>query len=551
MSEDTWYVYEHKDENVTGVYMMEDFYELAKKHVGGVVTSFKTIEEAFAHLEKKRNVIVLSDEDDDENVDDEGPTVIPHSKLRRVETPPNFEAFTFSKNKPVVRQKTLSLSTTTKPPDEAFEGLDPDQTNVVQHVIRGESLFFTGRAGSGKSFLISRIGDILKKKYGKDRVAITASTGSAAVNIGGTTIHSWMGIGLGKGTCESLGKQVQATPKARDRIKRCFTLILDEIGTVKKELFDKFEYVCRYVRSIKKDAASVASAPWFGGIQVILVGDFLQLPPVVTNEDTDSGMYAFVSEAWKIGIKYTLVLRNHHRQVDPTFVQLLDDARHGVLSDDSRTILRQCVNRPLEFPVHLYSRRNDASERNKRELDAIDSPLKIYKADDCYDSLLHQSRVESLKKNWQVDEEVVLKKGARVLLLRNMDLERGLCNGSQGVIVDFKADKGGGRQFPEVLFRNGQQRLIAPETFTVEEFGMPIAVRVQVPLTLAYALTIHKSQGMTLDAAICDISNTFANGQAYVAMSRTRTLEGLSLKSVPLTIHADPSAVEFHRSIGD
>lgn len=561
-----WFVFECHHEPSTGVYASEDISTMLSRYPDGIVKPFATIEEAFSDLENRKRTIVLSESDDgddgegegDDDDDDGTPKVVPHSKVRRVETPARFEAFTFAKEKPILKQKTLSLASALPPvvleSEELTKDLDKDQASVLGYVQRGNSLFFTGSAGTGKSFLVGRIATSLKKTHGENRVAITASTGSAAVNIGGTTIHSWAGIGIANTNAKELAEHVQSIPKARNRIKNCRSLILDEVSMISDELFDKIEFVCRYVKSRSKEPEDVEQAPWFGGIQVILVGDFLQLPPVTTNEDVQELTYAFNSKAWKAGVKHTFVLRNPHRQADPAFVRLLDDARHGLFTEEMRTQLRKCVNRAVEFPVHLYSRRNDAANRNQRELDAIDSPNKTYKADDMYDSFLHKSRVEAIKRNWPADEIVVLKKGARVLLLRNMDLERGLCNGSQGVILGFKPEdpkSSSSRYFPEVLFRNGQTRLIKQETFTVEEYGMIVAMRMQVPLTLAYALTIHKSQGMTLDAASCDIDNTFANGQAYVAMSRTRKLDGLCLKSVPLRIHADPVAVQFHRSIGD
>jgi ATP-dependent DNA helicase PIF1 len=472
--------------------------------------------------------------------DDVEPITVPHKRAR-------IEEFAFD--------PAANASTSQAPPPpiaekkSAREQCSPEQEQVLKIVERGESVFFTGAAGTGKSYLIGCIIEELRTRYGDSRsVAVTATTGAAAVNIGGVTIHSMAGIGLGKETASYLAARSLASKKASAAIQNCKTLIIDEISMLPADLFDKLEYVFRYVKCKGRDAHQ--QKPW-GGVQVILSGDFLQLPPV-QQRDQSEVRFAFDSSAWTNSIKRTCVLRNQHRQNNAVFISALEELRHGVCSPTTRALLQSRVGAVVDDPVLLFSRTDDVDRENARGLAALgDAEEKTFKATDYYQHDMSKDQRERAHSLWPVPEKLVLKVGARVMLLRNLAVSRGLCNGSQGVVTGFAYSSQFGGAFPRVRFRNGVELLITKEDWETKAGDITICSRSQVPLTLAYALTIHKSQGCTLDAAQCNIANTFAGGQAYVAVSRTRTIEGLSISAVPASFKVNDAAVAFHRRIGD
>jgi ATP-dependent DNA helicase PIF1 len=477
--------------------------------------------------------------------DDEEPIVVPHKRGR-------FDEFAFDPAETLV-------PVTFSPPQEAAESsvkevveeskvslLSADQRRVLDMVLSGDSVFFTGAAGTGKSFLINCIIEELQKR--KKVVAVTASTGAAAVNIGGVTIHSMSGIGLGKEAASVLGPRSLNFKKARENIQKCNTLIIDEISMISGETFDKLEYVFRYVRC--KGLGVMKAAPW-GGVQLILSGDFLQLPPVQKMGEKDV-QFAFESAAWRTSIKRMCVLRNQHRQSDETFIRALEELRHGVLSGSTRDLLQSRVRAVVDSPVLLFSRTVDVDRENERGLRELgDAMQQEFTSKDFYHSSLSKEQIERIKGFWPIEEKIVLKVGARVMLLRNIAVKVGLCNGAQGEITAFSFNSVMNCMLPRVKFRNGIEMTMFPEKWESKEDQLVLASRMQIPLVLAYALTIHKSQGCTLDNAQCNISDTFAGGQAYVAVSRTRSLAGLSISGVPSSFRVNERAVQFHRSFGD
>jgi ATP-dependent DNA helicase PIF1 len=420
------------------------------------------------------------------------------------------------------------------------EELSADQKHVFDLVKARRSIFFTGAAGTGKSFLFRKIREYLISIHGVECVGVTATTGAAAINVRGITIHSYAGLGIGEGTIEEMCAKARANKLAKKRIENCRVLMIDEISMLTKKLFTATDAIFKKIRG--------RSAP-FGGVQLVLAGDFLQLPPV--NKTNEPNEYAFDSHAWLAAVPEMFALQVPHRQTEATFFGALNDMRRGKLTPIVREMLLPRVNAKVELPVKLYPHVQTVEAENRRQLDLIRSEPMTFTATDTISNILSPDRRQALQQTLDklpVDSTLTLKNGALVVLLRNLDLQNGLCNGAQGKVVGFSRMS---HSAPIVQFRNGVTKEIPALAFEIEEGGVVLAARKQVPLALAYALTIHKAQGMTLDAVQCDVSRAFAPGQAYVALSRTRTLEGLSLDSMPSIIEADPRAVKFHRDIGD
>jgi ATP-dependent DNA helicase PIF1 len=415
--------------------------------------------------------------------------------------------------------------------------MDDDQSRAVELARSGKSFFLTGAGGTGKSYVIRSIVEALRRE-GKD-VALTAMTGCAALLLGkgAKTLHSWAGIGLGKDSVQTLVIKLRKSFRAKKNWLAADTLIIDEVSMMTPELLDKLEEIGKAIRRNPKS---------FGGLQIILVGDMYQLPPI--NRDSESEHhFVFEGAAWKRCIQDSVVLRTVHRQSDPIFLKVLDEARAGRLSQESIDILETRRNndwKRLEIkPTLLFTRRADVEQINMTQLQKCQGPDYTFKAKTTHSSLVSRPTetelkwaVEKMDKNGSYVPELVLRKGAQVMLLTNMDIEHGLVNGSRGIVERF-CD--GPEPYPMVKFRNGEVIIISPATWASEDVdGLS---REQIPLRLAYAITIHKAQGATLDCALIDIGdNTFEYGQAYVALSRVRSLECLyiwDLKPSAFMVH--------------
>jgi hypothetical protein len=541
-------------------------------------------------LKQSKTIDLTNDDDDDDNDDndtDPSDAVFFDVGARRaIGTAGSvFEAFAFNKNKSVtstftptssvsmigrtlppptfasskpptprlaVRSKpsfSSASSTMPVPSDVAMNSddvrmLTDEQRAVFALVERGDSVFFTGSAGTGKSMLIGVLIAHLRKRWGEEAVAVTASTGAAAVNIGGTTLHTFAGIGLGNKPVGQLAEAAKKNEQVRRRWQRCKFLIIDEISMIPPDLLDKIEYVARYVRSEK----GRPNKEPFGGICVVFAGDFLQLPPVPERGqppqvDPSAPKYAFQSQAWQLAVRHHVVLRQVHRQRDERFVGLLNDLRRGVYTDAARTLLSSRLNVKLARPVRLYSRRVDVAAENATELARLPGELVRFTA---RDTVKFEQYKEQLDKYCNAPALLELKTGAQVLLLKNLSIGDGLVNGSQGVVTSFSTDH---RRVPTVMFANGIERAIEPNEWTIEVGGVQCAKRIQIPLMLAWAISIHKSQGLTLDEAQCELGSVFTTGQAYVALSRVRSLAGLSIASLPRTFDTDPVVMEFYSKL--
>lgn len=434
--------------------------------------------------------------------------------------------------------------------------LNSDQTAAFEAVKSGCNLFLTGPAGSGKSFLIRRILEWAGEA--RREIAVTALTGCAALLLGNKakTLHSWAGIGLGRGTLESLVAGILKNPHSKRRWKRTDMLIIDEISMMTPELFEKLDGIGKRVRCNAR--------PW-GGLQIILCGDYFQLPPVVkgiSGEAAIAGRFAFESPAWAASELHPTVLHKIERQTDEAFQRLLNECRIGEPSAETITLLksRQGLDWKSRMikPTLLFSRNADVDTINERNIAALGKALRIYDAateiarnPDFPDiEIPHGEDLERIVTKLDNDANYAphleLCVGAQVMLLFNKDIEAGLVNGSRGVVLDFSADG-----FPIVQFLRGDPTIVGLNDYISND--NPHVVRKQIPLRVAYAVTIHKSQGATLDCALVDIgASTFEFGQAYVALSRVRDLESLYIHSlVPSKIRAHPTVVRFYQHLMD
>ena len=418
--------------------------------------------------------------------------------------------------------------------------MDDDQIRAVSLAKSGTSFFLTGAGGTGKSFVIREIVETLRRD-GRD-VALTAMTGCAALLLGkgAKTLHSWAGVGLGKDTAASLVLKIRKSFKAKKNWQAADALIIDEVSMMTPELLDKLEEIARGIRKNQRP---------FGNLQVIMVGDMYQLPPIHQGA-RDEKHFVFEADTWRKFIKDSVVLRKVHRQSDPVFLKILDEARAGRLSQESVDILETRRNsewKKLDIkPTLLFTRRADVEQINMSQLQKCKGAEHVFKAKTTQTAAVFTNRmgteqemtwaVEKMDKNGSYVPELVLRKGAQVMLLTNMDIEHGLVNGSRGVVEGFCE---GENPYPMVKFRNGEVIIISPHTWSSEDVvGLE---RQQIPLRLAYAITIHKAQGATLDCALIDIGdNTFEFGQAYVALSRVKSLECLyiwDLSRNAFTVH--------------
>lgn len=294
-------------------------------------------------------------------------------------------------------------------------------------VEKGKNVFFTGSAGTGKSVLLRDIIKLLRKKYAKknDAVAVTASTGIAACNIGGVTLHSFAGIGLGSDDVASMVKKIRRNRKAVGRWARTQVLIIDEVSMVEPDLLDKLETAACMLRKSPKP---------FGGIQVIITGDFFQLPPVMKGSAT---RFAFEAEMWDNVMEYKVNLTEVFRQKDQTFVRMLNEMRHGKLSQDSIERFRKLSRTPhLDenvVPTHLFPHREDVDKANNSRLMQLKVAGETYLSKDGGE--LPQDQREKVLANFMAPQKIFLKVGAQVMLIKNMD--ETLVNGSIGKVVAF------------------------------------------------------------------------------------------------------------------
>ncbi|CAE6486407.1 unnamed protein product [Rhizoctonia solani] len=452
--------------------------------------------------------------------------------------------------------------------------LSYEQSQILDIVKKGSNIFFTGSAGTGKSVLLREIIKALRRKHGKaqDAVAITASTGIAACNIGGVTLHSFGGIGIGEGTPENLAMKVKKNKNAVSRWLRCKVLIIDEVSMLDGDLFDRLARVACLVRRSPKP---------FGGIQLIVTGDFFQLPPVMKGGQPK---FAFEAEKWSECVERTFNLSKVFRQKDPRFVDMLNEMRFGRLTPASiRTFYE--LSRPIPDDgiqaTELFPRRDDVDRSNSHRMSALPGREESFPARDG-GTITDPVQRDKMLQNFMAPKELSLKVDAQVMLLKNID--ETLVNGSVGRIVGFydatevdigekgeliqiyapeekkklakkqKEQPQSLKKYPLVEFRvprGTRKLLVMPETFKVELPSGEIQVsRTQLPLILSWAMSIHKSQGQTLDRVKVDCGRIFEKGQAYVALSRATSLEGLQVLNFdPKKASGSSSRVQAHDKV--
>lgn len=466
------------------------------------------------------------------------------------------------------------------------------QSSALDILKTGQNVFLTGSAGSGKTYTLNQYIDYLRAR--RVPVAVTASTGIAATHMSGTTIHSWSGIGIKDELSDRDLSNLSRKQFLADRLKDTAVLIIDEISMLHAKQLNLVSQVLKYVR--KNDKA-------FGGIQVVVAGDFFQLPPIGSKGETNREKFAFMSEAWLDAKFHICYLSEQHRQVSEAanggldLDDILNQIRRQEVTFEAIAALEATFDQDVDIKrTRLYTHNLNVNKINDKELAALEGDMMRFEATSTGDSKL----VETLKKTVRTQDELILKVGSKVMFIKN-NTELGVSNGTMGELIGFAAvkiednqdsssalieddenvDNGSEsdtdnatenneasaqtaktkpkkdsdkkqpkpkktttQKMPVVRLNSGREVVAEPEEWIIEdETGEVLASYEQVPLCLAWAITIHKSQGMTLEAAEIDLSRTFELGQGYVALSRLKSLAGLQLLGMnDMSLQLDPLA---------
>ena len=456
------------------------------------------------------------------------------------------------------------------------------QSSALDILKTGQNVFLTGSAGSGKTYTLNQYIDYLRAR--RVPVAVTASTGIAATHMSGTTIHSWSGIGIKDELSERDLTNLSRKQFLADRIKDTAVLIIDEISMLHAKQLNLVNQVLKHIRKNDKP---------FGGIQVVVAGDFFQLPPIGSKGESNREKFAFMSEAWLDAKFHICYLSEQHRQVSEAanggldLDDILNQIRRQEVTFEAIAALEATFDQNVDIKrTRLYTHNLNVNKINDKELAELSGEMMRFEATSVGDSKL----VETLKKTVRTQDDLVLKVGSKVMFIKN-NTELGVSNGTMGELVGFaavkinddndnsddlidddnidasdddeikgkkdraKKDKASDKKqaktkkpttqkMPVVRLNSGREVIAEPEEWIIEdETGDVLASYEQVPLCLAWAITIHKSQGMTLDAAEIDLSRTFELGQGYVALSRLKSLAGLQLLGMnDMSLQLDPLA---------
>jgi len=402
------------------------------------------------------------------------------------------------------------------------------QSDALKILKAGRNVYLTGAAGSGKTYVLNEYVTYLKHRG--VRVGVTASTGIAATHIGGVTIHSWSGAGIRDTLSDSEIEALEQKEYLWKRFNKTQVLMIDEVSMLSPRLFDTVERICRAMKRKEEP---------FGGMQIVLSGDFFQLPPITRGDSRVE--FVNVSDAWNGMDVRTCYLDEQFRQEDDTLLNILNEMRGGIISDKTRDTLKKQSRKSFDkgiTPTRLYTHNVDVDAQNNKELAKLPGKEHVFDMR----TKGKKNLVESLKKSILAPEKLVLKKDAVVMFVKN-SFEEGYVNGTLGVLKDF--DKG----VPVVETFSGKKIYVHSAEWSVEEDGKILARVEQLPIRLAWAITIHKSQGMSMDAAEVDLSKSFTPGQGYVALSRLRTLAGLKLSGInemAFAVHQDVADLDKH-----
>lgn len=431
------------------------------------------------------------------------------------------------------------------PTDPSYPDFPEEYWPIIDKLKDGDSIILHAPGGTGKSHSIRHL-SIMLNRLGIINYC-TATTGIAAVNLAwaergvfASTLHRWSGIGLGDESAEKLYSKVNNSKKAKEKWLSTRVLFIDEISMMGANLFDKLDFIGKKIRK--------SDLPW-GGIQLVLSGDFLQLPPV-------NDRWVFEADSWQSLSLKPVIFEEPKRYKDVTYFGMLLRFREARHTPEDIAILKQRVkaydalqsqneadkSKLTIKPTILYSKKIDVDAFNTAELNKLTTPLTTYRASDMfkpYDRNAKQDYYTNLLDD-TIPPTIQLKVGAQVLLKANLDVDVGLANGSRGVVTALGVD------YADVLFMSSHVHRVPLYNWKIEDKDA-LAVRTQLPLILAYSVTVHKSQGLTLDYAICNLgASVFCSGQAYVALSRVRNLEGLLISDLhPKAITADEVALKY------
>jgi ATP-dependent DNA helicase PIF1 len=421
------------------------------------------------------------------------------------------------------------MSVTQEPAPEVKCHLTTKQQIAFEEIVyKRSNIFLTGMGGTGKSFIIKLINERMSKEH---NVGLTSLTGVSALLIGGVTLHSYLGIGLGLSSFEQLYKKVRYNKIMNNRWMRLDLLIVDEVSMFSIELFEKLEKLARHLRKDNRP---------FGGIQLLLCGDFLQLPVVLSNK------FCFESPVWATCISKVIMLDEVIRQKDKTFISVLNKIRMGNIDQECKDVIgaREIKYYPGAngfIPTMLYATNSKVDVTNAKYYGALKGNEYNYKIE--YTWKQNVRNKEYYENAVKLPHELNLKIGAQVMHLVNEPMS-GLVNGSRGIV---KAFVGG---FPEVLFTNGHTQIVTRHCLEVEEKDDVVMSYSQIPLKLAWAMSYHKAQGSTLSLVRVDLKNIFEYGQFYVALSRCESLDGLYIRNLDwLKVKTHPRALEFYRAL--
>jgi len=449
------------------------------------------------------------------------------------------------------------------------------QSEALTILKTGANVFITGPAGSGKTYVVNEYIAYLREHHVP--VGITASTGIAATHLGGMTIHAWSGIGVKNSLSEDDLDAIVKKSQMRRRIEEAAVLVIDEVSMLHHFRLDLVDDVLRYVRGRMSGKQYLAELP-FGGLQVVLCGDFFQLPPVSRYGEPEP-KFVYHSRAWRgsnegEGQFTVCYLSENYRQVDDISLSILNEIRSGEVSDEAREHLRSRYReRGGDSRADDTSKNSDSSNSTASltrlfthniSVDTVnDAELSKIPGPECTYEMISRGRkplVETLKKNCLAPERLRLRKGARVMCVKN-NFEDGYVNGTLGTVVSCGPGvdpvvQTVGRPGQRVAGKNGVgqegQKTITIEraSWTIEDDGKVLAEIQQYPLRLAWAITVHKSQGMSLDAAEVDLSQSFEPGMGYVALSRVRTLAGLTILGMnEMALQVHPEVLEHDRHL--